>query len=137
MIATHIDNEGNKFYTRKELESYEEEFVNSFMEEINLFNKVYEIFIKTIKQLGVNENTKEEDLSEDVKNYLYNTLRKIVEMRNDIIDTYYIDVIVPQEEIDIIMNSKIENIDEIDSNMESIIEGMKAIIINNKQIHVI
>ncbi len=132
MIKSHIDEQGNKFYTRKELESIDEVFITSFMEEITLFNKLYELFISTIKQLGINENTNEEDLTPEVKDYFYNTLAKLNETKAEIIDTYYIDVLISDEELKEIMDSKIENVDDITNNMQSIADSIEKLINNNK-----
>lgn len=132
MIKSHIDEQGNKFYTRKELESIDEVFITSFMEEITLFNKLYELFISTIKQLGINENTNEEDLTPEVKEYFYNTLAKLNEMKAEIIDTYYIDVLISDEELKEIMDSKIESVDDITNNMQSIADSIEKLINNNK-----
>lgn len=132
MIKSHIDEQGNKFYTRKELESIDEVFITSFMEEITLFNKLYELFISTIKQLGINENTNEEDLTPEVKEYFYNTLAKLNAMKADIIDTYYIDVLISDEELKEIMDSKVESIDDITNNMQSIADSIEKLINNNK-----
>lgn len=120
MIKSHIDEQGNKFYTRKQLESVEEVFITSFMEEVTLFSKLYELFISTIKKVGINENTNEEDLTPEVKDYFYNTLAKLNAMKADIIDTYYIDVLISDEELKEIMESKVESIDDITNNMQSI-----------------
>lgn len=132
MIKSHIDKDGNKFYTRKQLESFEEVFITSFMEEVTLFSKLHELFVTTIKELGINENTKEEDLPQEVKDYFYNALDKLNEMKYDIIDTYYIDVIISDDELKEIMDSKVEIIDDIANSMQSVADSIEKLINNNK-----
>lgn len=131
-IQSHIDEQGNKFYTRKELESYEETFLSSFMEEITLFTRLFDLFVNTLKKLGIDGDMNENEISDEIQDYIYNNIKKLADMRSEIIDVYYIDVIIPEEEVNDIVNSKIENIDDININLESIITNMEKLMNNNK-----
>ncbi len=105
MINKHIDELGNAYYTRKELESNDEEYLAVFTFEYLSLVAISDSLSNMLNEMNITPETDISNLDDEVFNYIREISKVIIDKYNELIDTFFVDIIVSEEEA----NAEFEN----------------------------
>ena len=122
MINKHIDELGNAYYTRKELESNDEEYLAVFTFEYLSLVAISDSLSNMLNEMNITPETDISNLDDEVFNYIREISKLIIDKYNELIDTFFVDVIVSEEEA----NAEFEN------NTKDILHRFEELLLTNK-----
>jgi hypothetical protein len=100
MIKQNIDEQGNIFYTRKELESNDEAYISTFTLEYLALVDISTTLNDMLVEMNIDSDTDINTIDDDVFNYISEMAKLVADKYNDLIDTFFVDVIVSPEELE-------------------------------------
>lgn len=121
MINKHIDELGNAYYTRKELESNDEEYLAVFTFEYLSLVAISDSLSNMLNEMNITPETDISNLDDEVFNYIREISKVIIDKYNELIDTFFVDIIVSEEEA----NAEFEN------NTKDILHRFEELLLTN------
>ena len=122
MITTHIDELGQIYYTRKELESNDEAYLSTFTLDYLALVDISTTLNDMLVEMNIDSDTDINTIDDDVFNYIREISKLIIDKYNELIDTFFVDIIVSEEEA----NAEFEN------DTKDILHRFEELLLTNK-----